>query len=385
LPVILALGLAFSTKLTTPLTLIPLFFLLELKKNQGLIRVIYRTLLVAISGICFYLAWWIPLARIGKLDWEEPFKFTFQSATGRSNHATILETLRSALLMPKSAMAWLGPVTLFIALIFVIKLVFSKFGILKNYLIIIFCDAILIWMTYDEITGAPFGFPKYWNIPLILISLFLGTLLPDLKVQRRKNRAILFLTFLGLAAITKGLFTHQAFKLTATTLPIVEPIIFFIIVVPILFAIIKSLKEMNIWASLCFSMLVIWTAQNVSVNIWLSQQRASIRYYFGESGQAEVLKWLSRNTTDQDILFSAKDIGLQSGRKFYEDAYLLGSLTPSSLSKFLLNSHVDIIVIRNKWDYSPLIYSQYFSALTNSYALAPDGAIGDFQIWRKIK
>ena len=123
---------------------------------------------------------------------------------------------------------------------------------------------------------------------------------------------------------------------------------------------------------------------NSGVNTALAKSDFSTRYYFGESGQKRVVAWLAENSNKDSVLFAAKDIGLESGLPFYEDAQILASVAASEFSVFLESKKVNLIVIRNLFDYSPQIYANQLEAAVQGFRRVLNSNFGDFQVWERI-
>jgi hypothetical protein len=287
--------------------------------------------------------------------------------------------------MPNSAISWISPLVLVLFAVFVTKIFFTDKGVARTYLIGLSLFIVLVWSIYNSVTGAPFTFPKYWNIPLIPISLVVGALIPKIlpgaKFDKFVGPSLLSLVFLLLndRQISNGLERERVFTAFG-----VSSISFYSISIFVFFCWYFFRVKSRLWVSISIALVTITVLNSVSINSLMGKQHFSTRYYFGERGQSQVLSWLTNHSNSTDKLFSAKDIGLQSGLKFYEDAYLLGSYTPEDLLSYLLRSEVSIIIVRQMWDYSPSVYQEYFSVINSRYKLVPEGSIGDFQIWRRL-
>ena len=108
----------------------------------------------------------------------------------------------------------------------------------------------------------------------------------------------------------------------------------------------------------------------------------STQYYFSERGLGSVLNYLRNNIASGSILICAKDIGLQSGHKFYEDSFLL-TLNSGDLAVSLESNTADYFISRNKWDYSPAVYPAQFDVFANFYTPIDNQPSIDFVIWKR--
>jgi hypothetical protein len=238
---------------------------------------------------------------------------------------------------------------------------------------------------YDVLTGSPFTFPKYWNIPLISISISLGIAASNISFENMR-RKVLTLALPTIGAIFVYVETIRVSNLLKQTKSFSS---FGVIILPtlLIFIVILSLYVMLTFSidwkkSLGLALIFAGIMNNFTVNVALSEQTYSTRYYFGESGEKEVLDWIRQNTEKSDKIMAAKDIGLQSNRHFYEDAYLFAEFTPEKLMNYLAKEDVKYIVVRNLYDYSKQVYGGYFSVLSTKFTVVPQGLIGDFEIWR---
>ena len=381
----LSVGLGFSTKLTTPLALLPLFLYLDYAKYKKSFLSIARTAIIGLGGISFFLLWWLPIAKLSDLNWKAPFEFTFTSFTGKSSHNSISSLVGSVFSMPNSAISWVSPLVLVLFAVFVTRIFLMDKGDTRTYLIGLSLFIILVWSTYNSVTGAPFTFPKYWNIPLIPISIFVSALIPKnvpgAKIDKFAWPSLLssIFLFMNYRQISNVLEKERVFTAFG-----VRAIPFYLISIFVFFCWYFFRVKSTLWVSIYIALVSVTILNSLSINALMGKQHFSTRYYFGERGESQVLSWLKTHSNSSDKLFSAKDIGLQSGLKFYEDAYLLGSYTPADLLSYLLRSDVSIIVVREMWDYSPSVYPEYFSVLNSRYKLVPEGSFGDFQIWRRL-
>ena len=75
---------------------------------------------------------------------------------------------------------------------------------------------------------------------------------------------------------------------------------------------------------------------------------------------------------------------MESGIRFYEDAQILASVDEASIPAFLDSSGINLIVIRELYDYSPQIYSTQLAAAVQGFNRVVGSDFGDFQVWEKI-
>ena len=386
----IALGISFSTKLTTPLLLaLPLYFVFKSKKG-GWVKSAFYTIIQMLSGLGFFLLWWIPLSSLKNLDWTYPFRFTIQSVNSKNGGGFGLETILKSAHMPLSAISWIGfPSFLLYAFLIYIAIKKSK-SVVRTYALILLIFSGTTWLVYDSITGAPFTFPKYWNIGLLGISISIGLLFPDLNIRKIEKldlkSSIILLSYAGIifSAVIWSVSRHL--KMTHNFVSFnqshkVYTFIFIIFCITI-FLIHKYLSN-GLFLTFFIATVIGVVSINSAINSVISNAHFSTRYYFGETGMKPVLKWIANNSTRKSILFSAKDIGLESGLPFYEDAQVLGSIPTAEIAHFLEMHKINLIVIRNLYDYSLQVYPTQLSAAVQGFSKIAGNNFGDFQVWER--
>ncbi len=387
----ITLGLNFSTKLTTPLLLsLPLFIILYLKTYK-FIKSIFFTALQIVCALVMFLTWWIPVSKIQNLDWTFPFRFTFQSAISKGSDTSISNKILDSLQMPQSAISWLGYST-FVLIPILVYLAFKnqeqKNKIFSLSLLTFSCAS---WMVYNSITDAPFTFPKYWNVGLLGISLCIGILtsedsikVSDIKTDKRvlaiSVYCLVVFAFISWSSNYRLNISHSYNSLNPSLKVLAVLLIFFTLII----AILAKTSKIKFYQLAYFLLLLSIISINSGVNTVLAKSEFSTRYYFGEFGQKQVLTWLMENSNQDSVLFAAKDIGLESGLPFYEDALILASVSTSDFAVFLESKKVNLIVIRNLFDYSPQIYANQLEAAVQGFHRVLNSDFGDFQVWERI-
>ena len=383
----ISLGFSFSTKLTTPLLLFLPLAVVHFFRNKNIISSLLLTLAQMILGLFLFLIWWIPISKIQNLDWAFPFRFTFQSAAAKSSSEGMLNQLLNSSQMPMSAISWIGFST-FILFLFAsyltIRVQDSK---IRIYSISVLAFSAISWLVYNSITGAPFTFPKYWNIGLIGISISAGLMMPSAQAVKSKKVNLI----VSLFAITVFAFiswtTHYRLSFTHSFISLNPSVkvsgILILLMTTTTFLVRNTFRQSKKFFTYLLLMISI-ISMNAGVSTAIANSSFSTRYYFGESGEKEVLTWLAENSNYRSVLFAAKDIGLESGIRFYEDAQILASVDEASIPAFLDSSGINLIVIRELYDYSPQIYSTQLAAAVQGFNRVVGSDFGDFQVWEKI-
>jgi hypothetical protein len=386
--IIFALGLCFSTKLTTSLILVSFIFIIEMQKSSKLIGSILKTSFLTICGFLFFISWWYPLAKAKNLNWFEPIDFTVKSFRGKSSNASLLTMLESSIMFPRSALAWIGPITFVSVLILITVIFFNRKLNHRSYLFALLYLSIVIWGTYNAITGAPFTFPKYWNVPIVTLSILLGTLWSTNVRKSKSYRSYKILTpCILLVILCFALYSQTQSNLAEKTNFDVLTNAFWLVpfaVAVFILAIKKNFLKIKLQEHLIiFATLSILMSSFIS-NTALSQQDFSTRYYFGEKGEGASIARLNEISTPGTRIMAAKDVGLQSGLPFYEDAILLNQFPAKEIVKYLMDEKIEFIIVRKLYDYSALVYPDHFMEINKQFKVIDGGIIGDFEIWRHV-
>jgi hypothetical protein len=386
---LLALGVSFSTKLTTTLILVSFYFILDLAKNRNVLMGALKTILLTIGGFLLFLSWWFPLAKIKGLNWLEPINFTINSFRGKSNNSSLALVLESMTRFPNSALLWIGPATFCAFLVALVAVFTSREKVNRPYLLALVYLASSIWLTYNAITGAPFTFPKYWNVPLIPVAILIGILWPiNIVNSQVLNKTRIFLATFSLICFTGFSYTNMQNKLEENSSFVTFADLF--LMAPVFIGIIFMLARKDFSKFKTLEILVVsctlWIAlTSISINSALVSQDFSTRYYFGERGELKIIEKVRIISTPKDRIMAPKDVGLQAGTPFFEDALLLNQFSPEEITEYLVSNKISLIVVRKLYDYSALVYPDHFSAINQKYKVIQDGRIGDFEIWRIVK
>jgi hypothetical protein len=386
---LMALGLNFSTKLTTTMVLIAFFFILDLAKNKKILLGFLKTGFLALGGFFLFLSWWYPLAKVNEIDWLEPINFTINSFRGKSSSTSLDLILESMISFPNSAIAWIGPPT-FISVLVISVVIFSlKDKVNRNYFFALIFLTVSIWLTYNIITGAPFTFPKYWNVPIIPTTILLGSLFPS-KIVFTESVRVYRIYLAGLISVCFTFFNYkytrqnldnEASFAVLTDLFLIAPVFIGVLFITARKSLLR-LKGKEIAVIFC----VFWILfNNVSVNSAFVQQDFSTRYYFGERGESEIITKVKEISMPGEIVMAPKDVGLQVELPFYEDALLLNQFSPQAITEYMIDNNISLVIVRKLYDYSALVYPDHFSAINKNYKIIKGGSIGDFEIWRKIR
>jgi hypothetical protein len=218
-------------------------------------------------------------------------------------------------MFPRSALAWIGPLTFASVLILITVIFFNRKINHRAYLFALLYLSIVIWGTYNAITGTPFTFPKYWNVPIVTLSILLGTLWSTNVDKSKSYRSykilipcitVVILCFALYNQTQSNLAEKTNFEVLTNAFWLVPFIAaFFILAIKKNFLKIQLQEHLIIFATLSILM------SSFISNTALSQQDFSTRYYFGEKGEGASIARLNEISTPGTRIMAPKDVGLQ--------------------------------------------------------------------------
>ena len=132
-----------------------------------------------------------------------------------------------------------------------------------------------------------------------------------------------------------------------------------------------------------FSIFLSLTVSQFSTFALHRNANYSTSYYFGEKGLDLIIDSVRDYTKSDQLILAAKDIGIQSGRPFIEDAAVT-HLSTEELGEFFSESPIALVVTRKKFDYSETVYPDYFSVIQQLYVPVLEKNELDFTIWIRI-
>ena len=157
----LALGIAFLAKLTTPIAFIPLIAASLWLASRSWKDALAGTILAMCLAAIVFSVVWGSISVLAHLDFTFPFTFTRDSAVSKSGNRSLTDRLE--LLRPSLAVTyWLTP--LLLGLFVVGAAAAARAWKTREGQVVLLAAlyAVLLFFTYNVITGPPFGFPKYY-------------------------------------------------------------------------------------------------------------------------------------------------------------------------------------------------------------------------------
>ena len=359
------------------------------------------------AGTAVSLGLLFALGAILKFDAYAPFEYLFGSLGSRApGRSGIIGTYNTLVVGPGSNVVWIGPALVLSAVVaLLILLVVKPAAVSRSLAGLLVVSSLLIVVAYSYISGSPFGFPKYTAVVvpgLALVTTLILTVLPTpitMKSSRTRTTArVLSIAYaLTLVAGTVGIFmiSHRIERTDprsvsellilaiATCLCVVIATTVFAVLLPISCGKqgMRRLRNAVLVGLLAAAVLTPAMVQTSSSVVNLTSP-FSTRYYYGERGMSEFLARAIKIIPRGDSIISPKDVGLQLGRGYYEDASLL-PLSPSRLRAQLIALNAPYLVTRSLWDYSEPVYPTQFEILREFYApVISPSATSDFTLWK---
>ena len=397
----LIVAMAFATKLTLALLFLPLLVGAAVLSSNERAR---RLALVAGAGVAGFVAflfgYWA-LSKAAGFPFNAPFDYFMSGLQRTQGQSGVGQKLASSLAPTGGVLYFLTPGLLIGATVgTVVTFMAPSPRVSRRSTLLLFAAGLYLILSYAMITGSPYTFPKYWGVAVLPLAVTASLILcnrqvsRDLSALKTLNRGLLVVLVAACAIIPVGWgYAHLNAALTQgsrdlTTLAIIGVAAFATCFVALIA--IRPLTQRNRSTPLlsglaAYSMIALLfgiIGSQMTVNLVHRSADFSTRYYFGERGLASVVDYLSRETPKDSYIIGAKDIGLQSGRRFYEDAALLPQ-SPDDLRSLLANNPADYFVTRKKWDYSDQVYPDQFAVLPEFFTPIADQPAEDFTIWRR--
>jgi 4-amino-4-deoxy-L-arabinose transferase-like glycosyltransferase len=392
-----ALGINALAKLTTPIALIPLMIIsLALSTRSFRWTLVGTALFSAIAATLFSAVWGF-IAVVARVDFGYPFSFTYQSLISRSGSKSVAQHIHDLWPGP-SVLFWLTPLLLIAFIVGMLAALRLARGMTGQALLLIGSFAAMVFFAYNVITGPPFGFPKYYApalgpMAIVAIAPF-GLPRGEFLAWRHpwSTRRFLVVAALVVVIIDAG-YLESARRSTHTAYP--EWPLWLLISIGLVFAVGLSVLVRPLPAArsrffflgslAAATVLAVLVVTNLSTDMRQRSAPGSVRYFPGErdfSVTIAKLRALTLNHASEEhaILISAKDVGYESGIRYYEDDFYLGD--PQRLGRLLRSSPKMLMVTRNDYDFSALVWPNAFRLirrLAHPIWVSPSGT---FTIWK---
>lgn len=391
-----AVGVNLLGKLTTPIALVPIVVATLWLLTRSIPSTIRGLSIVLAVAATVFVSVWGGISALARVAFTYPFTFSYDSFVARTGSRTLGDRL--SLLRPSESVEfWLTPLLLVmmaVGVFFAIRHIREPVG---QAVLLVAVFALTVFFTYNVVTGPPFGFPKYYAPalgPMVLVAVApLGLVLSDLALRRRLTAAAVF-ALCALAVVLFALAFREYRVDGATDVYPDRPWWFtggFVLVVLAALALVlrprQRLHRPAAWASLVVCAgLVVLAVTGFSSAAAQRSSMSSVRYFPGERDfeltVARVKELLGgRAMKDRPRLISAKDVGYESGVRYYEDGGYLAS--PAALAALIRSDPRMVIVTRAKYDFSSILWPDAFETIDDLADPAWVSPSGDFTIWRR--
>jgi 4-amino-4-deoxy-L-arabinose transferase-like glycosyltransferase len=342
-----------------------------------------------------------------KFDAYAPFEYLFGSLGSRApGRSGINGTIATLVVGPGSNVVWIGPALILSAFAaLVVLLAVRPAAVSRSLAGLLVVSSLLIVVAYSYVSGSPFGFPKYTAVVVpglaLVTTLILTVFSSAIAVKNTRTRTttwILSIAYaLTLVAGTVGIFVishrierahpRSVGELLVLTIAdflcvaIATSVFAFLLVSPDMRQGMRRLRVPAVIGLLGAAVLAPAMVQTSSSLVNLTSP-FSTRYYYGERGMSEFLSQSGKIIPRGASIISPKDVGLQLGRPYYEDATLL-PLSPSRLRAQLTKLDAPYLVTRSLWDYSESVYPAQFEVLRDFYVpVISPSTTSDFTLWK---
>jgi hypothetical protein len=392
------LALAFWTKLTTPLALIPLAALALRPASPSWRRWALETTAAVVGGFLLFVTTWWLLAHVIAVSFRQPFTFTLASFLKAGVAGSLTSEALLARLFPTgTVLRWVDPVFASLAIAGVV-IAFARWRNAEDRALrLVALLGVGVVLIYDVIAGAPFGFPKYWISAMPALSTLAMVAVIDALVAaepiqlRWTGRALwpavvcataVGTTLLAIGYVRYVLDAAAAFHREATANP---GLVVFMVAVLLVCAVVAcrpTARPAVVAALLAVSVLGTTSILNLAKDLAQRSALYSVRYYPGEQGFDNAIADVRRITRPGEAVLGPKDIGQEADRPFYEDAYYFaGDEHLGELATILDSRTIALVVTRCDYDYSEAIYPAAFEVIREHAGPIVSDPGSDFVLW----
>lgn len=360
--------------------------------------------LVAVAvGTIVFMATYFVLARVAGFPASAPFDYFLGNFSKGQNGINNIIVNVAARLSPTSGVPYFLTVGLLVSALLGLVLCLVNRNLLcsRRAVVLLGLSSGYLIIAYAVLAGSPYTFPKYWGIvvvPLSALAALLGQNWPIRWPRRasfsRRIGAGALLSLLGAAAIAlvvwfADLTTQQLSGGLRdveyqTVLILGLTLVAWLALIGISIMSIGTDNQMRIpfFKALPICLVAAATISAVTIDLVHRSAGFSTRYYLSEEGLDSTIRELQLVVKPNATLLAPKDVGLQTNRRFFEDALIL-PMTETDLRETLERIDVDYVVTRNKWDYSEVVFPESFAVIREVYEPTDRQPSPDFVIWQK--
>lgn len=406
LSVLFALNL--WAKLTTPLVLIPVAFLIFLIKGWPLKRAAAVSFAVAVLGGLVFLATYALYCYVLSLPFDFTFRFLMFSFTKNSASgggiSALVAGVTSHLSYSKQFVNWLSLIFVFTFTLSCCHLVFQKVKSQSETILLVLAGfGLFVTMFYLSLTGAFGGFFKYpypiFPLLVLVVAHFINRHLPvthmgrDVTWNERQDTTakfgfdrlwlILFVSVAVVACYYQSFVTKDIVTLED------HPVAFGVILAIMLIAASTSVFAAKKPASLLLRYgLAILFAVLVGTQFGISRSQAvaayPTKYHYGQIGFEETVSYLKERIGQNEPVWSMKDIGHYANGTYIENYSSLFKTQPEitqNLQRVINNKGVRYFVVTTGVGQDRVdAYAELKSALDTCCVI--DKKFGNFIIYK---
>ena len=342
-------------------------------------------------------SWWALSEVIGQPFWF-PFEFTAASfgkgGVGGLSVSEIVSKARPDALVWK----WTAPVFTLLSLTGFV-LAFTRWRLPTDRgLRMVAVYAVVVYLVYNVIAGAPFGFPKYWIAAIPAMAVLGGATLVDAleaasPIRWRFEGGARFVSWAAAAVVGVAVVGVIHVRLVQTAAwPFWMPpeagsrlvLATFVVAAIVIAALVRlPLRPKSVAAVAGGALVATVLALNVGLTLVQRSADYSVRYYYGQTGTGPGDRRRRGLTDPGDVILSRRKI---SAYKLIahsmRDAGVFSDR--AALSDLIESGDVELIVTRCTWDYSEPVFPEAFSAIRESAVPVVADLGSDYVLWRPL-
>jgi 4-amino-4-deoxy-L-arabinose transferase-like glycosyltransferase len=293
-----------------------------------------RTSMIFLIGGCFFLIVWSVYTQVFAQSFLEPFREAFTTVVDNVSSTPYLIVQLWAIVR---IISWFTPF-IFILLWFPIKervlnyIRFRRVG-LVDFLIIF---SLVTLTFYAVVISAPYGFPKYLTIVLVVFLLLIDKAKFELHVPLLVVSFVYFLLFL------KDSYLYEVIYMNISIMSMIVWLSFHFVqmFVPFIFFFAFKTGWRNISMTVFLGLIL-------SVSIVQSSADYATIYYYGEEGMIRAAEFVRANSDSSDNIIAPFDLGVYSQRRFVRAEHFLWQHTIDR--SYLDRNNIKYVVVREKY------------------------------------
>lgn len=337
-------------KLTTPILLIPSFFMLELaslwyekttllehpKKNSTLtnkksyfnylnnINIVLQPIFLGLLGFVFLLISWMIVAAIWGVDYKTPFIYLTQSANNPASRGNGIVDIITIIIKNspehfRYLAQWFGLPAIF----FLFLMIFREFTRPKSCFlsaperITLYTYSLLLMLMYIILKPAPFEFPKYFPPLFPAVALLVMEFFANIA-SRNYFYTIIASILLGVSFYSLYIlfnpstnthdFIHQIYW-TAPRLPVFMAWILWPLGVAIALCSLFFIPQKRFFDGVIVSVFIVLMGWQISTTSVQSSLSYSTTYMYGEDSLRKVTEYLRAKLPEDAVIIAPKDVG----------------------------------------------------------------------------